>query len=500
MFLILLITTILAVALVHQWRARRQLPRGPFPLPIIGNLHQLLFYCWKNGGIIEGYAEIEKSFGKVYTLWIGPLPTVFISDYDVAVETHIKRANVFGKRYAPGIMNYIRFDKGVVASNGDFWQDHRRFALTTLRNFGFGRNIMEERIMDEYRYRFEEFSSTGNNNRSGSFTTCARSFFDLLTGSVINKILINERFGRDDQDFQKLKTSLSKGLEQTGFLDIFCPVDILMSKWLAWKQGPIFESFDWILELTKRHIARRVSQIESGEHILHDEPDDFLDAYLMKKEKDEREGLETTFTLENLAVDMYDLWLAGQETTSTTLTWACVCLLNKPEVIQKAREELIHVTGGNRSLSLIDKKVTPYLAAVISEVQRISSIVNVNLFRIIEQDTVIDGQPLRAGTAITAHIGMIHVDEDLFKNHLEFDPERFIREEGLDKKLIPFGIGKRACLGESLAKAELYLVLGNLLIDYNLEPVGNVPSMKSITPFGFLKRPEQFDVKFVAVK
>ncbi|CAP36050.1 Protein CBG18638 [Caenorhabditis briggsae] len=196
MFLILLITTILAVALVHQWRARRQLPRGPFPLPIIGNLHQLLFYCWKNGGIIEGYAEIEKSFGKVYTLWIGPLPTVFISDYDVAVETHIKRANVFGKRYAPGIMNYIRFDKGVVASNGDFWQDHRRFALTTLRNFGFGRNIMEERIMDEYRYRFEEFSSTGNNNRSGSFTTCARSFFDLLTGSVINKILINERFGR----------------------------------------------------------------------------------------------------------------------------------------------------------------------------------------------------------------------------------------------------------------------------------------------------------------
>ena len=101
---------------------------------------------------------------------------------------------------------------------------------------------------------------------------------------------------------------------------------------------------------------------------------------------------------------------------------------------------------------MFDRKVD------FQEVQRIASILNVNLFRIIEQDTVIDGQPLRAGTAVTAHIGMIHVDEDLFKNHTVFDPERFLKEEGLDKKLIPFGIGKRACLGESLAKAELYLV------------------------------------------
>lgn len=81
-----------------------------------------------------------------------------------------------------------------------------------------------------------------------------------------------------------------------------------------------------------------------------------------------------------------------------------------------------------------------------------------NLFRIIKEDTVVDGQPLRAGTAVTAHIAMIHVDEDLFKNHTEFRPERFLENDDLDKKLIPFGIGRRSCLGESLAKAELYLV------------------------------------------
>lgn len=127
---------------------------GPLPLPLIGNLHQLIYLCWKHNGLVEGYAEIEKVYGKVYTLWIGPLPTVFISDYDVAYETHVKRANLFGVRYAPGLMNYVRFDRGVVASNGDLWQEHRRFALTTLRNFGFGRNIIEARIMEEYHYRW----------------------------------------------------------------------------------------------------------------------------------------------------------------------------------------------------------------------------------------------------------------------------------------------------------------------------------------------------------
>lgn len=350
--------------------------------------------------------------------------------------------------------------------------------------------------MDEFRYRFDEFLSAGTNN---SFTTCAHSFFDLLTGSVINKILINERFEQNDPDFEKLKVSLAKGFENTGFLEIFFPVHILQSKWLKWRQDAIFEPFDWILELSKRNIAKRVAQIDSGEHVLHDEPDDFLDAYLMKKQKDERDGVESSFTLANCAVDLYDLWLGGQETTSTTLTWACACLLNHPEVVLKAREELIQVTGGHRSLSLKDKKETPYLMAVISEIQRIASILNVNLFRLIEQDTVIDGQPLRAGTFVTAHISMIHVNEDLFKNHTEFDPERFLREEGLDKKLIPFGIGKRACLGESLAKAELYLVLGNLLLDYNLEPVGDVPLLKTVTPFGFVKRPPPFHVKFVKV-
>ncbi|CAI2354663.1 unnamed protein product [Caenorhabditis sp. 36 PRJEB53466] len=497
MFFILLLTTALAIALVYQWRARQSLPKGPVPLPIIGNLHQLSYYTWKLGGVVPAYHQFEEQFGKVFALWIGPLPTVYISDYDVAYETHVKRANVFGARFAVGALNYIREGRGIIASNGEFWQEHRRFALQTLRNFGLGRNLMEEKIMEEYKYRFSDFSQSNNNK--GPIEVSSSMFFDLLIGSIINQLLISERFEQNDPEFEKLKESLAVGLEKFGVLDTFLPDWVMNAWWMRWRMDDILEPFRWIHQLSQRNIQKRLAQIASGEHVIDGDGNDFMDAYLNKIEKDSREGTKSTFNIENLAIDLYDLWIAGQETTSTTLSWACACLLNHPEVVAKVREELVHLTGGHRSVSLTDKTKTPYLNATVNEVQRIASILNVNIFRQVTENTEVDGQPISAGTAITTHLALIHTDEKLFENHTEFRPQRFLENEGLDKKLIPFGIGKRSCLGESLARAELYLILANMILEYDLEAVGEMPSIKTTSPCGLMKRPPVYSLRFVPV-
>lgn len=65
-----------------------------------------------------------------------------------------------------------------------------------------------------------------------------------------------------------------------------------------------------------------------------------------------------------MIIDVFDLWQAGQETTSTTLTWAFCCLLNHPNVVKKLRAELMKLTGGNRHVGLNDRADTPYLNAV----------------------------------------------------------------------------------------------------------------------------------------
>ncbi|EGT35267.1 hypothetical protein CAEBREN_09495 [Caenorhabditis brenneri] len=481
MFLILLFTAVLTYFLLNLWRGIKNNPKGPLPLPLIGNIHQIFYNSWKTGGIVSGYHEFKKQYGKVFTLWFGPIPTVYIADYDIAYETHVKRANVFGHRYTIGGMDYIREGRGIVGSNGDFWLEHRRFALTTLRNFGLGRNIMEEKIMDEYRYS-------------------ASMFFDIFVGSIINQMLVSERFEQGNQDFEQLKDNLTKSLEKISILDSFCPLWLLKSDLMRWRTKITLAPFDFVLKLVQDGLDKRVKEIEAGTHVMSEEGDDFVDAFLVKMEKDKKDGVvDSTFTLDTLAIDLYDLWLAGQETTSTTLTWAFACLLNHPEVVEKLRKELVQVTGGTRNVSLTDRAQTPYLSATIDEVQRISSILNVNIFRHLHEDTFIDGQPIAAGTVVTTHLAMLHTDEEVYKNHMEFNPERFLENNNLEKKLIPFGIGKRSCPGESLARAELYLILGNLVLEYNLEPVGVKPEIKTTTPFGLMKRPPIYDIRFVPV-
>uniref|UniRef100_A0A1I7TXU3 Cytochrome P450 n=1 Tax=Caenorhabditis tropicalis TaxID=1561998 RepID=A0A1I7TXU3_9PELO len=354
MLFVLIVCAILAFLTWNQWRARQKFPRGPTPLPLIGNLHQLIYTCWKKGGTVAGFNEFKKQFGKVFTIWMGPIPTVHIADFEVAHETHIKRANTFGIRYSNGGMNYIREGRGIISSNGDFWQEHRRFALTTLRNFGLGRNIMEEKIMEEYRYRFQDFKKT--NFKNGGIEVHASTCFDLLVGSIINTLLVSERFEQDNEEFELLKVNLAQSLEKVSIIDAFTPLPLLKSDMCKWRTKTIFAPFDFVYSLVKKSIQRRVSAIEKGEHVISEEGDDYVDAFLIRIEKDKKEGVvDSTFTLETLAIDLYDLWLAGQETTSTTLTWACACLLNHPEVAKEIRKELVQVTGGTRTLSLTDR-------------------------------------------------------------------------------------------------------------------------------------------------
>ncbi|KAK6045600.1 hypothetical protein COOONC_16895 [Cooperia oncophora] len=81
-----------------------------------------------------------------------------------------------------------------------------------------------------------------------------------------------------------------------------------------------------------------------------------------------------------------------------------------------------------------------------------------NLWRNTSEDTAVGSYVIPKGTTITAQISLIMTDEKYFKNRNEFNPDRYLNGNKLDQKVVPFGLGKRSCLGESLAQAELYLV------------------------------------------
>lgn len=94
-----------------------------------------------------------QEYGPVFTLWLGSQPTVHIATMDLAQETMIKRGGEFVDRFMPLIFNVDQTPYGITSNSGEIWQTHRRFSLQTLRNFGIGKSVMEDRIMAEFHAR-----------------------------------------------------------------------------------------------------------------------------------------------------------------------------------------------------------------------------------------------------------------------------------------------------------------------------------------------------------
>ena len=159
------------------------------------------------------------------------------------------------------------------------------------------------------------------------------------------------------------------------------------------------------------------------------------------------------------------MWLAGQETTSNTLAWLSIYVIQNPKIQQKLHKELDEMVGSDRIITLEDKINLNYVNAVIAETQRFFNLLPINALHRVTKYTKIHGYHIPANTSIIPQISTIFMDERYFPEPEKFKPERFLDLNGKffqPQEFIPFGIGKRACLGEGLARLELYLFAANL--------------------------------------
>ncbi|CAJ0601236.1 unnamed protein product [Cylicocyclus nassatus] len=493
MLAIIILLALFIYYLVDQYRQTTRLPPGPYPILFFGNIFQLAIYSWKCGGIVPGFKRIKEIYGPVFTLWLGPIPTVHIAEYSLCHEAMVRNGMNFQNRWGPAIMMEGRGDRGLIASNGHIWQEQRRFSLHVLRNLGVSRNLMEERIMNEIDLRFNEIDRLPPSSGVDPF-----HLFDRLVGGIINRLLFSMPVDeKEELKFYSIKKNMDKWIEELAFYHT------LLKSWMfripvvnrLWSRT--LEPVRTMKDFIKNQVRERKRAIEDGGHVLSAEPQDYTDAFLKRMRENDEDGYQnTSFDDESLVVNILDLWMAGMETTTTTLCWAMVFLMRNPEVASRVREELLEVTDGARPLSVKDRPKTPYFVATITEIQRLASILKLNIFRQAEADTEIGGYPVPRGTVVSAELCLLLNDESKFSNPDKFDPSRFIHDPSLAAMVAPFGLGRRACLGESLARAELYLIIGNILLRYSLNGVDGPPSAAEDNDFGILRKPRSFRILF----
>ncbi|XP_074088636.1 cytochrome P450 2C23-like isoform X1 [Macrotis lagotis] len=463
---------------------RGKLPPGPTPLPFVGNILQLDL---KN--MTASFSRLAEKYGPIYTLYIGTKRIVVLHGYDIMKEALIDQGETFMERGVMPIFEDVARGQGVILSHGERWKQIRRFSLMTLRNFGMGKRSIEERVQEEAQCLMEELRKTKGQPTDPTFILgCAPC-------NVICSVLFRDRFKYNDEKFLYLMSLLNENFHLfnkpwTQFYNFLPPFRI----YLPGKHRRIFKIFEEL----KGFVWERVQ--EHQKMLDHNNPQDYIDCFLSKMQQ-EKENPQSEFDFENLKMTAVDLFSAGTETTSSTLRYGLLLLLKHPEVQAKIHEEIDRVIGHNRAPAIKDRQDMPYTDAVVHEVQRFIDLVPLNVPRAVIRDTQFRQYFIPKGTTIFPLLSPVLYDKKEFPNPDQFDPQHFLDKSGKFKKsdyFMPFSSGKRSCLGEGLARMELFLFFTTILQNFTLKPVGD-PKELSIknTHVGFTNVPPPYKLCFV---
>nr|XP_028603689.1 transcription factor 20 isoform X6 [Podarcis muralis] len=429
---IFLVIFILAFDYMKRRKRWSRYPPGPVSLPFIGTILQIDFH---NPHV--SFTQLSKKYGNIYSLQNFWTNVVVLNGYKAVKEALVHKSEDFADR--PFFPIYKQLGYGEV-------------------------------------------------NQGQSFNP--HYLINNAISNVICFLTFGNRFDYEDKKFQSLLHYLELSMkEEAGLL----PQVLNSLPFLTHIPGLIQKAFchqkklmDYLGELVNEH---KETWDPSSKR-------DITEAFLEEVEK--RKGENSSFNYQNLPLMIGDLFSAGTETTTTTLRWGLLYMILHPDIQSKVQEEIDAVIGRNRSVTLEDQANMPYTRAVIHETQRFGDIVPAGILHRAYRDTEVEGFFIPKGTTIVTNLSSVLKDETMWENPHQFWPEHFLDANGQFVKreaFIPFSAGRRICLGEQLARMELFFFFTSLLQRFTFHIAEDHPRPREDGCFAFTLVPQPYYIK-----
>lgn len=382
---------------------------------------------------------------------------------------------------------------GLIFNNGRPYREIKHFTVKNLKDFGFGKKQnMEQAVEDELLDFLHYFEDTILKDTSSPIRM--KHMFTLSVLNILWIMVAGIRFNYDDDRLLRLISTVE---EITKTHDI---------------GGNILMAFPFLRilfpELTGHaHQLRLYSKLHQFfRETLHtrleendfdsDNPRDFTDIFIqeMNRRKKMNGHDSKIFTEEQFIMVCLDLFTAGAETTANTLDFAMFYLMLHPRVQKKVQAEIDEVLGTSRLPKLKDRQMMPFMEATLLETQRMCNVIPL-VHRVVTEDTSLGPYHIQKGDVMVMNTYSIHMDEKVWGDPHVFRPERFLDENGCVNNLssfLPFGTGKRVCIGETLARHTMFTFITAMMQRYELRPSDKhaLPKIKPVK--GYTLNPEPF--------
>lgn len=438
---------------------------GPPRLPLLGNAHQI-----RSDAFHQQLESWAAQYGRHFRFQITNRSFLAITDPDAIASVLKRRPQVFLK--GPRLVQVAKDlgFHGVFSANGDAWRKQRQLVMPGLDPAHLRTYLPAVvTVTGRLRNRWIAKAKTGEEidlladlmRYTVDVTTCLAFGHDLNTMEQGDGLAIQQHLNH---------------LFPTLFRRLLVPMDV--RHWI--KDTETEKHVVALREAVSNFIALARDQLARAPQLRH-HPDNLIQALVAAQ--DSKGGLSD----EELSGNVLTMLLAGEDTTANTLAWMIWLMSRHPAELAKARAEVDAAVGTHQVPDKLDQLATlDFLDACANEAMRLKPVAPLNILQAAEEVEV-DGVLVPKGTFVVCVMRAAGLDAERFENPRAFRPDRWLSGDTGDtsdskapahgrmfsakRVVMPFGAGPRVCPGRYLALAEIKMVMGMLLSNFDIEHV-----------------------------